>query len=216
VARGGRRSRVGEQGRQAGTPRLLVDAAIETLREQGFAGASARAIAARAGCNQALIFYHFGSVANLLLAALDETSRRRMERYRASVEAAEDLTELARVAAEIYREDLDAGHITVLAQMIAAASSTPGLGPEVAARIAPWVDFTETTLQRVFGSAPIAQLVPARDLAFAVAALYLGVEMISQLDEDRAQAEALLAAAVRLSGLLGMLTAPRARATGPQ
>jgi AcrR family transcriptional regulator len=216
MARGGRRSRVGAQGRQAETPRLLVDAAIETLQEQGLAAASAWAIAGRAGCNQALVFYHFGSVANLLLAALDETSRRRMERYRAPVEAAGNLTELAGVAAEIYREDLDAGHITVLAQMIAAASSTPGKGPEVAARIAPWVDFTETTLRRVLGSTPIAQLVPARDLAFAIAAMYLGVEMISHLDQDRAQAEALLATATRLPGLLGMLTAPRSSATGPR
>lgn len=34
---------------------------------QGFARASARAIAGRAGCNQALVFYYFESVTNLLL-----------------------------------------------------------------------------------------------------------------------------------------------------
>ena len=61
-------------GRSAATKQALVAAAIETLRAEGFAGASARAIAGRAGCNQALIFYHFGSVVTLLLAALDEVS----------------------------------------------------------------------------------------------------------------------------------------------
>ena len=47
-------------GRSAATKQGLVEAAIETLKAEGFAGASARAIAGRAGCNQALVFYHFG------------------------------------------------------------------------------------------------------------------------------------------------------------
>ena len=38
------------------TKAALIDAAIKTLRESGFAAASARRIAAEAGCNQALVF----------------------------------------------------------------------------------------------------------------------------------------------------------------
>jgi AcrR family transcriptional regulator len=60
----------------------LVGAAIDALRETGYAGASAREIASRAGYSQALVFYHFGSVNELLLAALDEVSSRRMAVYR--------------------------------------------------------------------------------------------------------------------------------------
>ncbi|MGH9206383.1 MAG: TetR family transcriptional regulator, partial [Acidimicrobiales bacterium] len=48
------------------TRQALVRAAVETLKSEGFAGASARVIAGRAGCNQGLVFYHFGTVANLL------------------------------------------------------------------------------------------------------------------------------------------------------
>lgn len=40
----------------------LLAAAADTVREQGAAAASARVIAARAEVNQALIFYHFGTV----------------------------------------------------------------------------------------------------------------------------------------------------------
>jgi AcrR family transcriptional regulator len=61
--------------RSAGTRRRLIDAAIEALKSEGYAGAGARATAERAGSDQGLIFDHFGSVANLLLAALDSVLR---------------------------------------------------------------------------------------------------------------------------------------------
>ena len=73
------------------TRAALVAAAIATLRDSGFAAASARRIAAEAGCNQALIFYHFGSVTELLLAALDAVSERRMAAYRGVLDHADSL-----------------------------------------------------------------------------------------------------------------------------
>ncbi|MFZ2058676.1 MAG: TetR/AcrR family transcriptional regulator [Acidimicrobiales bacterium] len=214
MAKGGESSRVGKRPAKGDTSRRLVNAAIEALRYDGFAGASARVIAGRAGCNQALVFYHFGSVANLLLAALDETSARRMDRYRDAVATAGNLSDLAGVAADIYREDLDAGHITVLSEMIAGASSTPGLGEEVAARIEPWIDFTEATLRRFVDSTPIGQLVPVRDAAFAIIALYLGVEMLSHLGDERTAAESLLTTTARLSTFLTALSATAPNSTG--
>src|SRR3954452_18431681 len=98
--------RSGSTAGSTATRQALVDAAIETLKADGFSGASARTIAGRAGCNQGLVFYHFGSVANLLLAALDAVSADRSARYRASVEAAASPTELVDAATAIFREDL--------------------------------------------------------------------------------------------------------------
>src|ERR1700733_11435946 len=72
----------------------LVRGAIAALKEEGFAGASARAIARRAGCNQGLVFYHFGSVANLLLAALDAVSETRRAHYQEAVDRATGIVEL--------------------------------------------------------------------------------------------------------------------------
>ena len=58
------KSGVGSRGSKTGqaTKARIVAAAIETLKTDGFAGASARAIAKAGGFNQALVFYHFGSV----------------------------------------------------------------------------------------------------------------------------------------------------------
>src|ERR1039458_5610256 len=97
------------------TRQQLIDAAIETLKVHGFAGASARVIADRAGVNQGLIFYHFDSVVGLLLAALDAVSATRQARYGEAVAGVTSPAELVEVASSIYREDLDAGHGDVLA-----------------------------------------------------------------------------------------------------
>jgi AcrR family transcriptional regulator len=192
---------------------VLVDAAIETLKSEGFAGASARAIAGRAGCNQGLVFYHFGSVVNLLLAALDAVSADRLKHYRAAVERVTSPGELIDVASAVFREDLDAGHVTVLVEMIAGASSTPGLGPEVAARIAPWTQFVQAATQAAFGGSALDSVIPPDAVARGIVALYLGLEMLTHLDGDRSPALELFDRAKQLATLFHGLGGPPSEAT---
>jgi len=212
MARSGTASRLRDssQGGAGDTRRALVDSAIETLKIDGFAGASARTIANRAGCNQGLVFYHFGSVINLLLAALDQVSADRLEHYGALASGVGSLDELVDVAAAIFAEDLDAGHVAVLVQMIAGASSTPGLGPEVAARIAPWTAFAGRAIEQSIGATPFGSLLPSEEVALAVVALYLGLEMLSHLDDARTPALALFDRARTLATLLGAIGSPMA------
>jgi AcrR family transcriptional regulator len=197
----------------ANTRQALIEAAIETLKEHGYTGASARAVAARAGCNQALVFYHFGSVVGLLLAALDEVSHRRMERYSQAAGGITSLVELFEVAAAIFQEDVDEGYVAVLAEMIAGASSTPGLGPAVAARIQPWNEFARRAIESAVDESPIAALLPIDDLAHAVVALYLGLEMLSHLDGDRSRPTVLFEHGKRIASLLAVLAGPPTRPT---
>ena len=187
------------------TRQQLIEAAIGTLKDHGFAGASARVIANRAGVNQGLVFYHFDSVVGLLLAALDAVSATRQARYGEAVAGVTSPAELVEVASSIYREDLDAGHVAVLVAMIAGAASTPGLGEEVAKRIEPWVGFARNAIAGVLADSPLSSIVPADDLGFAVVALYLGMEMLTQLDGNRAPATALFDRAMSLTTLLGAL-----------
>lgn len=197
------RARAGEVAE--GTKGRIVEAALRTLREEGFAGCSARAVARAGGFNQALIFYHFGTLKELLLAALDRTAEERMARYGPAVEEARTLEDMVSVATEIYREDLEAGHITVLSEMIAGSLAHPELGPEIVARMEPWIDFAERAIARVLDRSPFAGVIPARTLAFAVVALYLGIDLLSYLDRDRPRAEAMFEAAARLAPVLAPL-----------
>ncbi len=204
----------------------LIAAAIVTLRESGFAAASARRIAAEADCNQALIFYHFGTVPDLLVAALEEVSGRRMAAYRELLDRTGTLGELIDAARTVFEADLDSGNVTVLVEMISGAHSVPGLGERVSACLAPWRSFAETAVRDVLASSPFGPLLPPGEVAQGVVAGLLGLELLASLDGDRASALALFdrARAVgdlldRLRPLAGLLNlspaAPPARPTPP-
>ncbi len=175
----------------ADTRATLIAAAADALREDGFAAASARRIAQRAGCNQALVFYHFGSVHDLLLAALKEVSAQRMAAYRGLLERTGTLAELINSAREVFEADLDAGHVRVLTEMISGAPSVPGLGERVAAVLTPWRSFAADAVRGVLAVSPVAALVPAEQAAHAVVAGLLGLELLASLDGDKAAALAL-------------------------
>lgn len=192
-----------ESGASGGTTKdRIVEAALETLKEEGFAGTSARAIARRGGFNQALIFYHFGTLNDLLLAALDSTASERMERYTEALAGAGRIEERIQVATELYREDLERGHITVISELIAGSLSRPDLAPEVVARVEPWVGLVEGIIGEVVTGSVLEGMIQPRTLAFAVVALYLGVDLLSHLDDDVSQAVALFETAGRLASLL--------------
>jgi AcrR family transcriptional regulator len=197
----------GGRARSAETRAALIDGAIEALRTVGFAGASAREIARLAGCNQTLVFYHFGSVTDLLLAALDAISERRMAAYRGALDHAGSLTDLVESARSIFVRDLDSGQVTVLVEMIAGARSVPGLGEQVAARMAPWRAFAETAVQGALAASPLARLMPAKEVADAAVAGFLGLELLASLDGDRAAALALFDRAAALALLADMAAA---------
>lgn len=190
------------EAKQVRTKDRIIEAALETLKAEGYAGTSAREIARRGAFNQALIFYHFGTVNRLLLAALDRTSERRMARYRAAVERAATLDEMLEVASRIYREDLEAGHMTVVSEMIAGSMAHPELKQEILERMEPWIEFAEAAIRKALAGSPFLDALPVRRLAFAVVAFYCGINLVSNLSEDRKETEELFAAARHLAPVL--------------
>ena len=159
----------------------IVDAAVESLREDGFAGATSRAIARRGEFNQALVFYYFGSLDNLLLAALDATSEARLARYREAMAGADTLADVLAIVPELYREDRESGHMTVVSQLVAGSLARPGLKPEVLARMEPWLEFAEETIRRVVVGTPLEPLVPVEEVASAAITFFFGVNLFTGL-----------------------------------
>lgn len=162
----------------------------------------ARAIAHKGNFNQALIFYHFGSVQNALLAALDLISERRLMAYRSAFEEARTASDLGRLARTIYDEDLEHGYIIALGEMVSGGVSDPFLGAAVAARIEPWISMVERNLEQLLANSPLRALASPKDLAFGIVSLYFGVDMLSHMGREHRRAESLLDLATRLAALL--------------
>jgi len=191
MARSGRASRTAAakgEGTHA-TRRALVDAAIESLRFDGFRRCE-RPFDRSPGRRQSgLGLLPLRSVAELLLAALAEVSERRMARYSAAVSGAHTPADLVAVATDIFREDLDEGYVTVLVEISRVRGASPELGEQVAALIAPWRTFAQQAIETIVASSPFRRRWgPSETPPHAVVALYLGLEMLSHLDGDRAPA----------------------------
>lgn len=191
---------------QAGDMRLtIIEAALESLKTDGYAGTSIRSIARRGGFNSALISYYFGGLHGLLLAVLDHNSERRRRAYSEAAEEAKSLPELARVASRIYRQDLDEGNITVFSELVAASLTHKELGPDLVKRAGPWLEMVEATISRFTEGTPFEDLLPARDLAFAAVAFYVGVNVLAHLDDDRSRTDSLFALAESLAPMVAVL-----------
>jgi AcrR family transcriptional regulator len=176
------------------TKAKIVDATLQTLQDEGIVGASARAIARAGDFNQALIFYHFGSVDEAIVAAIGELSRRRLERYRKPLLEVDNLTDLISVARELYENDRASGEITILAQAFAGASRDDEMGPAMYDHIADWNSLIEEVVKKAVAASPLgdsalAAAVPMREIAIAISALFLGIELLGQLDPGRANTD---------------------------
>lgn len=200
------------------TKRRIIDATLQTLRSHGASGTSARAIAKAGGFNTSLLFYHFGSVEGALLAAARADTEQRIERYSDRLGEVASLPELVTFANEMHRENLAAGHVTVLVQMLAATSAHPDIREELATVFDPWIDLVRDTLDRLVGPDGIAGI-STTDVAVGATSLFLGLELVTHLGDRYGRAASLLDALDEAADLLVALgaleaAAPDGAATG--
>jgi len=183
----------------------IIQATLKTLKDEGIVGTSARAIARAGDFNQALIFYHFGSVDDLIVAAVAEMSSRRMERHELRLVEATTLTELIQIARELNHDDVTADNMTVLTQAFAGASGNPELGPKLYALLEPWTNLIATTIERIVADLPGALDISHDELARAISALFLGIELLDDLDPKSANVDSLFDSLESLAKLLQAL-----------
>jgi AcrR family transcriptional regulator len=174
--------------RTADTRRKLITGAVETLRLRGIAGTSARSIASSAGVNQALIFYHFGSVEHLVDVACREATAERVALYRDRLATVASLRELLRLGRELHVAEQAAGNVTALAQVLAGAQQDARLAEAARAALGLWITEIESALVRLTATSPIAELADPARLAQAVAAAFIGIELYEGVNPGGATA----------------------------
>lgn len=211
VRRGGRKPAAvsGEE-----TRARIVQAAIATLDEEGIIATSARAIARRGNFNQALIFYHFGSVDGLLIEAAKTEGTARAARYVELLGSVTTTAELIGAAREIHRHEQESGSVNVLAQLLAGASASPELRKGLHLAMDPWMGLVRDALVRVLGTSSLTSLVDPTDATYTVASLFIGMELMALLDLNRDRPESMFAAVSRLAPIIDTLLASTSPAPG--
>ncbi|MFF4423656.1 TetR/AcrR family transcriptional regulator [Streptomyces sp. NPDC001549] len=187
----------------AATKEKLLEGALRTLAEQGIAKASARTVAATAGVGQGLIFYHFGSVDELLAAACRYGAEQRVARYRDRLAALGSLAELLEFARAMHEEERAAGNVALLGQLLAAGQTSPVLAAATADGLGLWIEELEKVLTRLLAATPLDGYADPAGLALATAASFIGIELYEGVDPQGAGSA--LAALEQLAGLATML-----------
>ncbi|MGC4895619.1 TetR/AcrR family transcriptional regulator [Micromonospora sp. DT31] len=182
------------------TKQRLLDGTIAAIREHGIAGVSARTIAAAAGVNQALVFYHFGTVDELLSAACRAATTERVAHWSARLASAGSLRDLLVVGRALHEEERQLGNVTFLAQMLAGAQADQRMAAPTAAALQLWVDEIEVVLRRLLAGSPFAEFADVPGLARAVSAAFIGLELYDGV--DRAGADQAMAALDQLALLM--------------
>ncbi|MEU2612961.1 TetR/AcrR family transcriptional regulator [Micromonospora sp. NPDC007271] len=182
------------------TKQRLLDGAIAAVREHGIAGVSARTIAAAAGVNQALVFYHYGSVDELLSAACRAGTAARVAHWSGELDRVTSLRELLAVGRALHEQERELGNVSFLAQMLAGAQTDERLAAATAGALQLWVDEIEAVLRRVLAGSPFAEVADVPGLARAVSAAFIGLELYDGV--DRAAAERAMSALDQLAVLI--------------
>ncbi len=169
------------------TKQRLLDGALTAIARHGIAGVSARTIAAAAGVNQALVFYHFGSVDELLAAACVAATEGRVAQYADRLDRVGSLRDLLDLGRVLHAEEKQLGHVSVLAQLLAGAQHDPKLAAATGTALQRWIDQIESTLHRLLTNSPVAEICDVPGLARAVCAGFVGLELYEGVDEAGAQ-----------------------------
>ncbi|ROR72803.1 TetR/AcrR family transcriptional regulator [Bogoriella caseilytica] len=185
------------------TRERLLDATLVTVAEHGVAKASARTIAARAEVNPALIFYHFGSVEDLLGAACRRGAEQRVATHRAALHEVESFSDLVDVARRIHVTEREAGHVAVLGQLLAGTRSHEALAGAISDGLGVWVQEVEAVLHRVFSGTVLSGVVDVPGLAHAMSAAFIGLELYEGAAPRGA--ERALASLESLAGIIAVI-----------
>ncbi|MFV0258985.1 MAG: TetR family transcriptional regulator [Acidimicrobiales bacterium] len=182
--------------------RRLIDAAVTVLARDGFAHASARAIAAEAGGANGLIYYHFGSMDQLLAATARALAERGTARIKAGL-GGDDATRLwPRHLAEVIRAEAEGSDGRAVLELLVGARTSPTLQAEIAEVIGDALGFIAGELRPVAAGSPVVGVVPPELMADVAGATFLGLAVLLQngreVDVDRLAST--VAAALALSG----------------
>ncbi|MFB4309558.1 TetR/AcrR family transcriptional regulator [Actinomadura sp. GTD37] len=111
---------------ESATRTVLLDATAELMLEEGYAAVTTRRLAAKAGLNNALVFYYFGTMDNLFVELFRRGAERSLERLRRALRSPQPLWALWELT-----HDFSGNALTM--EFIALANHRKAIRAEIAA-----------------------------------------------------------------------------------
>lgn len=129
-------------GGESVTRRMLLDATTQIMLEEGYAGATSRRVAARAGVKPALVHYYFPNMDELYLAVFREGAQINLDRQQEALASARPLRALWEEANEPHGGRL-------LLEFMALANHRKAIRSEIALWAERWRDVQITALDTI-------------------------------------------------------------------
>jgi AcrR family transcriptional regulator len=163
----------------------IIEAARRRLLIDGYAGLSTRKVADEAEVPLSQLHYHFGSKRGLILALFEQENQQRLDRQRRLYAEDTPLWQRYERACDYLEDDLDAGYVRVLQEMIAAGWSNAEIGEAVRQLLGGWfVLLTEVARETERRHGPLGPFT-ADEVATLVGTTFIGAEALLLLGFDR-------------------------------
>jgi AcrR family transcriptional regulator len=187
----------------------ILEAAREILGAEGFAAATTRAVAERAGVGLSLVHYHFGGKRGLLAAVLEQENERLLARQRALYAGPEPLAEKWRTACAYLGEDIRSGYVRILWELWAAGLAAEELASRWREAVVGWRTLLEDVAERWAAELGLDLPLSPRALATLVVNVFEGAEaeiLAGVSEEEAPHLEALEACAGLIERLQALAT----------
>jgi AcrR family transcriptional regulator len=184
MARAGRKR--GDQVQPRATRAALIEATVAALADQGFSATSARAVAARAGVAPGGVFYHFGSMDDLLAEVFTTCLDRRIVRLRRALDVR--AAGVPAAFTEAVRHEFAHPESRALLELVVGAITSPLLGERVREGLDRSFRFTREVLEHVLAGSPLSAAFPLDLMAQVAASAFFGLAVMdlvgAQVDID--------------------------------
>lgn len=160
----------------------IVDATVTALAELGFSGTSARAVAQRAGVAPGGVFYHFGSMDDLLAEVFTTCLERRFGRLRAAIDVPPGALSAAFTRA--VREEFAHVESRALLELVVGGIDSPVLNARVREGLESSFAFTREIVDRLLADAPLAAALPLDLVSQVAASAFFGLAVMSLVGAD--------------------------------
>lgn len=185
--------------------RRLLEAAVDVLQSDGIVALSARTVAERAGLAQGLVFYHYGSVPELVAAACLAATQERVDRHRERFDEAAAFSDLVQLARDVQVAERESGTVSILGQALVAAQTDEGLADATRQALDLWREpILEASLRLLRAGSPFAGVIDAETFTELLMAAFVGFELTDPVRPDgvaESSFEALGTIAAVLDGL---------------